>query len=145
MPAAITITPIGATAYDELTLTFNPVEACFLSGSLVGSDAVFIHSGVAYYSGQTWQNVIDFSGVGANNQSPQLTDNGDGTWSITYTPSEFYGFAPGTVVTHICAVFNDGTWDKDGRDYEEGTSNCADFFIPLNYSTGMNDPISRFI
>jgi hypothetical protein len=46
------------------------------------------------------------------------------------------------VVTHICAVFNDGTWDKDGRDYEEGTSNCADFFIPLNYSTGMNDPIS---
>lgn len=140
MPAAITITPAGATAYDELTLTFNPELACFLAGSLVGSEAVYIHSGVAYYSGQTWQNVIDFSGVGANNQSPQLTDNGNGTWSITYMPSEFYGFVPGTVVTHICAVFNNGTWDQDGRDFEEGTSNCADFFIPLNYSTGINEP-----
>lgn len=141
MPAAISISPSGATAYDELTLTFYPEEACFISGSLVGSDVVYIHSGVTYYTGQTWQDVVDFSGVGMNNQSPQLTDNGDGSWSITYTPAEFYGFTPGTVVTHICAVFNNGTWDFDGRDFEEGTSNCMDIFIPLNYTTGLNDHI----
>jgi hypothetical protein len=139
MPAAISIDPPDATAYDELTLTFNPEEACFTSGSLVGSPEVFIHSGVTFNSGETWQFVIDFSSVGANGQSPQLTDNGDGTWSITFIPFEFYGFDPGSVVTQICAVFNDSTWNKDGRDFEEGTSNCADFFIPLNFSTGIQE------
>jgi len=29
MPAAITIDPPNATAYDELTLTFDPALACF--------------------------------------------------------------------------------------------------------------------
>ncbi len=44
-----------------------------------------------------------------------------------------------TVVTHICGVFNDGTWDKDGRDFAPGTQDCMDFFIPLNFSTGIDD------
>ena len=142
MPAAISIDPPDATAYDEITMTFNPDESCFTSGSLSGSSQVFLHSGVALNTGEVWQYVIDFNGLGANGQSAQLTDNGDGTWSITYVPSEFYGFEPGLIITNICGVFNDGTWDKDGRDFEEGTSNCTDFFIPLNYSTGINDPSS---
>ncbi len=139
MPAAISIYPPDATAYDELTLTFNPEEACFTTGTIVGASQVFIHSGVGLYTGETWQYVVDFSATGANGQSPQLADNGDGTWSITYNPSEFYGFEPGTLVTQICGVFNDGTWDKDGRDFEEGTSNCIDFFIPLNLATGIDE------
>jgi hypothetical protein len=139
MPAAISIDPPDATAYDELTLTFSPEDACFTNVSLVGASQVFIHSGVAFNTGEIWQYVIDFSSMGANGQSPQLSDNGDGTWSITYIPVSFYGFEPGLIVTHICGVFNDSTWDKDGRDFEPGTTNCADFFIPLNYTTGIND------
>jgi hypothetical protein len=137
MPAAISIYPPDATAYDELTLTFDPTEACFLSGSLIGTSQVFMHSGVSFNTGENWQYVVDFNATGANNQSPELTDNGNSTWSITFTPFEFYGFEPGSVVTQICAVFNDGTWDKDGRDFEDGTTNCADFFIPLNFTTGL--------
>jgi hypothetical protein len=139
MPAAISIEPPDATAYDELTLTFNPEDACFLAGSLVGTEQAFIHSGVAFNTGETWQYIVDFNAIGANGQSAELTNNGDGTWSITYIPYAFYGFEPGSVVTHICAVFNDGTWDKDGRDFQEGTQNCADFFIPLNISTGTKE------
>jgi hypothetical protein len=139
MPTAITIEPPNATAYDEITMTFNPEESCFIAGSLTGASQVYIHSGVALYSGEVWQYVVDFSSLGANGQSAELTDNGDGTWSITYIPSEFYGFGPGLIVTNICGVFNNGTWDFDGRDFEEGTVNCTDFFIPLNFSTGADE------
>ncbi len=142
MPAAISIDPPDATAYDELTLTFDPTEACFESGTLVGASQVYIHSGVTLITGEKWQYVIPFDSIGANGQTADLTDNGNGTWSITYTPYEFYGFENGTVVTEICAVFNNGTWDLDGRDFEPGTSNCMDFFIPLNYEqTKINEII----
>jgi hypothetical protein len=72
-----------------------------------------------------------------------MYQNPDGTYSFTYTPFDFYGFPPGTVVTEICAVFNNGTnWNQDGRDFHP-LSGCMDFFIPLNYETG--DPMIGFI
>jgi hypothetical protein len=145
MPEAITIDPANASAYDQLTLTFDPAESCFEAASLVGASQVYFHSGVAFYSGDIWQFVVGYDGIGANGQSPQMTDNGDGTWSISFIPFEYYGFEQGSVVTHICAVFNDGTWDKDGRDFALGTQDCQDFFIPLNFSTGVEDIISASI
>ena len=145
MPAAITIEPANATVYDEITLTFDPVEACFMSGSLVGAAYVAMHSGVTI-NGTQWQNVIEFNGTGANGQSPILTYNPDDTYSITFTPFDFYGFSPGDIVTEICAVFNNGTgWEQDGRDFEPGGTNCMDFFIPIDPGTPPADPFLHSI
>jgi len=69
MPAAITMTPINATAYDDITLTFNPTLACFQNASLAGVPIVYMHSGLTI-GGQTWQMVVDYSSTGANGQSP---------------------------------------------------------------------------
>ena len=58
---------------------------------------------------------------------------GDGKFYITYIPAEFYGLT-GQTVTQICAVFNNGyDWSQDGRDFIPNTSNCMDFFIPINF------------
>ncbi|MEZ5198207.1 MAG: hypothetical protein R2764_18000, partial [Bacteroidales bacterium] len=131
MPAAITVEPANATVYDEITLTFDPEEACFQSGSLVGLPYVALHSGVTV-NGNAWQNVIGFDGTGANGQSPILNYNGDGTYSMVFIPYEFYGFSAGATVTQICAVFNNGNdWNNDGRDFEPGGTVCMDFFIPI--------------
>jgi len=46
MPAAITISPANATAYDQLTITFTPAQACFQNGSLASATAISMHSGV---------------------------------------------------------------------------------------------------
>lgn len=136
MPAAISIYPSDATAFDTLTITFDPASACFESGSLAGAATVAMHSGISLINGTTWNNVIAFDAIGANGQDPIYTDNGDGTYSFTYVPSEFYDIAPGSIVTQICAVFNNGSdWSTDGRDFVQGGSSCVDFFIPLNYST----------
>ncbi|MCF8378202.1 MAG: T9SS type A sorting domain-containing protein [Bacteroidales bacterium] len=145
MPAAITIEPENATVYDEITLTFDPLEACFQSGSLTGNAYVAMHSGITV-NGNPWQNVIEFNGTGANGQSPILSFNPDGTYSITFVPYDFYGFAPGVVVTQICAVFNNGTgWNQDGRDFEPGTTNCIDFFIPIDPGSPPADPFLHSI
>lgn len=133
MPAAITISPANATAYDQLTITFTPAQACFQNGSLASATAISMHSGVKFITGASWQNVVDFNAAGANSIQPDLTPNGNGTWSFTFVPKDFYGFPDGSIVTHICAVFNNGTnWNNDGRDF--GTTGCADFMIPLSYN-----------
>jgi hypothetical protein len=134
MPNAITIEPPFATAYDTLTLIFDPAEACFYSGSLEGLDSVAFHSGVTYDNGLSWQCVVGFDEVGMNGQSPILYPTGDGRFSITYVPYEYYGFPEGAVVTEICAVFNNGlNWNQDGRDFEDEFT-CIDFFIPIAHS-----------
>jgi len=135
MPAAITIDPPDATAYDELTLTFDPAEACSESSSLAGLPSIAIHSGVSILNVGNWFNVITFDGTGANGQATTLLPTGDGKFEITYTPADFYGLTD-EVVTHICAVFNNGTdWTQDGRDFNP-SNDCQDFLIPLTYNAG---------
>lgn len=133
MPEAITIDPPNATAYDSITLTFNPAKACNTGGSLAGVPIVYMHSGVTI-GGSDWQYVIEYNGTGKNGQSTHLLPNPDGTYSIHYRPFAFYGFPDGSTVTRLCAVFNEGQWNaKDGRDFVQGTSDCKDFFIPLYF------------
>ena len=132
MPAAITIDPPNATANDELTLTLYVPDACFQSASLEGVDTVVMHGGVGFEDGSIWQYVIEWTENGADGTVNALLPNGDESYSITFTPFTYFGI-PDTntlAITKICCVFNDGTWDKDGRDFENDTT-CMDFFIPL--------------
>ncbi len=145
MPAAITIEPEGASAYDEITLTFNANESCTPEGKddLIGFDQIYMHS-AAFQLGQSggWGDfAVDYNATGANGQQPILTANGDETYSITYTPAAFYGFPEGTIITKLTAVFNGGTWDAEGKDFGEG-SECVDFQIPLYYESG--EPVLSF-
>nr|NQU92735.1 T9SS type A sorting domain-containing protein [Bacteroidota bacterium] len=55
----------------------------------------------------------------------------DGTWSMTFVPADFYGIEIGAEVTQICAVFNNGSWDAEGKDFD-ATGACTDFYIPLD-------------
>ncbi|MFH1121958.1 MAG: T9SS type A sorting domain-containing protein [Bacteroidota bacterium] len=142
MPAAIAIDPPDATAYDELTLTFDPALACFQNGSLAGLPSIAMHSGVTFITGGNWQNVVNFNGTGYNGQPPTLLPTGDGKYAITYIPAEFYGLT-GQTVTQLCIVFNNGTdWSQDGRDFIPNSSFCMDFFIPLNFQ--LNNPEFHF-
>jgi hypothetical protein len=138
MPAAISIEPSNATAMDEITLTLDISEACFQSASLEGVDTVRMHGGIGFDDGTTWQFVIDWNLHGADGTTNALIPNGDGTYSMTFTPKTYFG-VPDTslAITQLCCVFNDGTWDKDGRDFNDDMTACQDFFIPLGIS-GIN-------
>lgn len=144
MPGAITIDPPDATAYDELTLTFDPGEACFENGSLNGLPYIAMHSGVKLLSGEQWQYLIEFNSTGANGQLTKLIPSGNGKYSITFVPADYYGLN-GETVTQICAVFNNGTdWSQDGRDFASGGYECTDFIIPLNTGNAQSYEIHEF-
>ena len=129
IPVAITIEPAGATAWEEITLTLDASLSC-PDSALFEADSVMMHSGLTI-DGTTWSNAIAFDALGADGTQPKLTNNGGYTWSITYTPSAFYGLTPGTDATQICCVFNAGDWAAgEGKDFDE-EGNCVDFFIPL--------------
>ncbi|MCF8309380.1 MAG: T9SS type A sorting domain-containing protein [Bacteroidales bacterium] len=135
---AITIEPANATAYDTLTLKLNTNHTC-PEGAFDTVTNVHIHSGVNV-NGNRWQNVVGFDAEGVNGQSTALTQENDSIWSITYVPADFYGVEPGNFISEINAVFNNGTWDAQAKDFNADSTECADFNEPLAVNPVVMEP-----
>ncbi len=143
MPAAITIDPGTATGWDEITLTVDPAQACVPDGkaSVAGASVVKMHSAAVLFDQKedfeakaVWGAVgVDYDAEPKDgvHTGPDLLPNGDGTYSITFTPGDFYGVEEGNTIIGITAVFNAGSWDNECKD--NGDDGCIDFFIPLSY------------
>jgi hypothetical protein len=143
MPAAITITPSNGSAWDEITLTLDPSKACVPAGkgSVVGASVVKMHSAAVLFDQKedfeakaVWGSVgIDYDKEPKDgiHTGPDLLPVGDGTYSITFIPADFYGVEEGSTVIGITAVFNAGSWDNECKD--NANDGCGDFFIPLTY------------
>lgn len=85
----------------------------------------------------------DFDATGAcvDFTIPLATDYAH-KWSITFTPSAFYGTQATDVVTAINCVFNAGDWALgEGKDFDANQA-CIDFVVPLS-STGIGDNPSQ--
>ncbi len=137
----VTITPANATGWDELTLTLDANAACVPDGkqSVTLGSTVRMHSAAFLYDnidnwGTTWGDPgVDYDAKPKEEgfDFPTLADNGDGTYSITFTPAKFYGVEEGSTIIGITAVFNGGSWDYEAKDF--GDDGCGDFYIPLAY------------
>ncbi|MDA3824301.1 MAG: VCBS repeat-containing protein, partial [Bacteroidales bacterium] len=138
LPIGISISPEDASGWDTLTLTLDASAACFINGTLVDSPSVFMHAGYTDQNCIQWNNLIAYDGIGEEGTTPELTSNGDSTFSIEFCPGTYFGLTPGTEIKAINAVFNNGSdWSSDAR--ATGTEgNCVDFYIPLKtYSEEM--------
>ena len=145
MPPAITITPADASAWDPLTLTYDPVKGCTPSGkgSLVDAPKVQMHSACFYLEyidswGSSWgQTTIDYNATpkDGSHTTTDLTPNGDGTYSITFVPGNYYGAPQGSIIIGLTMVFNNGSWASEGKDPSRG--GCGDFYVPLTYNPGL--------
>lgn len=141
MPAAISIEPANATGWDEITLTLDASKACVPDGkqAVTNASTVRMHSAAFLYNnlenwGSSWGDPgIDYDATPKEEgfDFPTLTDNGDGTYSITFTPGIFYGVEEGSTIIGITAVFNGGSWDFEAKDNAD--DGCGDFYIPLTY------------
>ena len=138
----VTITPATATGWEEITLTLDANQACVPDGkqSILGSSDVRMHSAAFLYDnvdnwGNAWGSVgIDYDATPKQDgfDYPSLTDQGDGIYTITFIPAEFYGVEDGSTIIGITAVFNGGSWDSEAKN--NGEDGCADFFIDLAYT-----------
>ncbi len=128
---AVTIDPPNAAGTDSITLTFDARLSCEAGtwATLEGATEVRMHSGVQI-NGSVWSNVVSYENTAYNGQSTALTDNGDSTWSITFVPDAFYGVNGSSQIEQLCMVFNNNSWNKTGKDYDQ-PGHCIDFYIPL--------------
>lgn len=99
--AQVTTTPSTATQTDQVTLTFDATGTELENAT----GTFYAYTGVTI-NGQRWQNIIvpNFS---ENNGAPQFVSiPGTNTYQLTLGTSinQFYGVAPGDVVSEICLV-----------------------------------------
>jgi len=133
----ISMTPANATAWDEITITFDANVSC-PAEALLAADSVMMHSGLTI-DDAGWSNPVAFNEMGVNGQQPKYMSNEDGTWSFTFVPAEFYGAEEGTNVQGINLVFNGGAWDAgEGKAFNpENPEECVDFYLPFGGGADM--------
>lgn len=135
----VTINP-GAIEVDQpVTITVDLNSNATDCNGINNPQKVYMHSGIGDNS-----NAFGFSVVGNWGQDDgvgEMTNNGDGTWSITITPQDYYGLSQAQAdnATQIGMVFR----NPDGTQ-ELKASGCQDFIflvglININIINPAND------
>jgi glycosidase len=87
---------------------------------------VYLHSGVGDDSDPWGYNVV--GNWGMDDGVGEMSDNGDGTWSITFIPEEYYNLTPSqaSTVTKMGLVFRSEDGSQELKD-----NGCSDFFLNI--------------
>ena len=89
-------------------------------------EKVYLHSGVGNDSNPWGYNVV--GNWGMDDGVGEMIDNGDGTWSITFIPEEYYNLTPSQIstVTKMGLVFRSEDGSQEPKD-----NGCSDFFLNI--------------
>lgn len=118
---------VGAIEVDELvTITVDANSTDSNCNGLNNPTKVYMHSGIGDNSDAFGFNVI--GNWGQDDGVGEMTNNGDGTFSITITPQTYYGItqAQADSATQIGIVFR----NEDGTE-ELKDDGCNDFIFPI--------------
>ena len=137
--AQVTITPSSFNVTDQITITVSTAaQACNLMGTT--PTKVYMHAGIGDDS-----NTFGFSVVGNWGQDDSvglMTNNGNGTWSITLTPSTYFGLnsTQQANATKLGMVFR----NANGSQTLKLPPSCGDFIFnvgtfQVNLSTPTNN------
>jgi hypothetical protein len=144
--SGVTITPLGATGRDTITITVDPRFTCPTSAFNAGSslqDATIIrlHSGVRIgRNGTFWNSVVGATGTPANNLITGFTQQANGTWVKRIVPSTYFNVPATDTVTGFSFVLNGGPdgspWNREGKQCgingAPAVGAAADFLINLS-------------
>ena len=130
--SGVTITPVGATGEDSITITVDPAIPCPDVGpGLAGVSLLRLHAGITV-NGGTWQNVVN-AGPGGNNLVTGFTQLPNGRWRKKILPRAYFHAFSDQHIEQLCFVLNggpDGTnWDNQGKRTDSATGACVDFFV----------------
>ncbi|MFZ4106884.1 alpha-amylase family glycosyl hydrolase [Flavobacterium sp.] len=123
----VTISPATFSVTDQITITVSFASAtCNTMGS--NPAKVYIHSGIGT-SANPWSSVV--GNWGLDNGVGLMTNNGNGTWSITMTPSSYYNLnaTQQSSVARMGMVFRNAT----GSQTLKLAPSCGDFFFNVGY------------
>lgn len=136
----VTITPTPFEVNQSITITIDANSTATNCNQFSNPSKVYMHSGVGTDS-NPWTYVI--GNWGQDDGVGEMTNNGNGTWSITITPETYYGLT----TTQAASITRMGMVFRNENGSQEFKANgCSDFFFdvgafqstlvtPQNFST----------
>ncbi len=131
----VTIEPFPFAVDDEITITVDANSNETDCNGLSNPNKVYLHSGIGD-DVDPWTTVI--GNWGQDDGIGEMTDNGDGTWSITLVPEAYYGLTAlqADNATQMGMVFRNAAGDQELKD-----NGCNDFFFEVGtFQLQLNSP-----
>jgi glycosidase len=124
--AQITTNPSTIEVDQSVTITVDINSSASDCNGINSPNKVYLHSGVGDDSDPWGFNVI--GNWGQDDGVGEMTDNGDGTWSITFIPEQYYNLTPSeaSTVTKMGLVFRSEDGSQELKD-----DGCTDFFLNI--------------
>jgi len=121
----VTINPNPFEVNQSITITVDANSVATDCNGFSNPTKVYMHSGVGPDS-NPWTHVI--GNWGQDDGVGEMTNNGDGTWSITLTPETYYGLTPTEAANAIKMgiVFRNEDGSQEFKD-----NGCNDFFFDV--------------
>ena len=132
----VTITPYPFEVDESITITVDENSSATNCNGFSNPTKVYMHSGIGD-DGDPW----GFSVVGNWGQDDgvgAMTDNGNGTWSITIVPETYYGLTPTEAQNAIKMgmVFRNEDGSQEFKD-----NGCSDFFFDVGtFQVSLSSP-----
>lgn len=118
---------VGAIEVDQpVTITVDANSTATNCNGLINPTKVYMHSGIGPNSDAFGFNVI--GNWGQDDGVGEMTNNGDGTFSITIVPQVYYGLTPtqANSATKIGMVFRNANGNQELKD-----DGCSDFIFSV--------------
>ena len=124
--AQLTTNPNTIEVDQSVTITIDINSSETDCNGINSPEKVYLHSGVGDDSDPWGYNVV--GNWGMDDGVGEMNDNGDGTWSITFVPAEYYNLTPSQVstVTKMGLVFRSEDGSQELKD-----NGCSDFFLNI--------------
>lgn len=136
----VEVSPAVFTLDDVITLTYYP-DRSYPEGNLVGVSPIYMYSGLLSpenINTGSWSNIV--GNWGLDDGVGIMTDNGDGSWSITITPRTYYNVPAEFVAGQIGIVFRNAEGTLVGKDeFEEN------IYIDVFNSTLFSKPNGNYL
>lgn len=132
----VTISPYPFSVSEEITITVDVNSADTDCNGFSNPSKVYIHSGIGTDS-DAWGLAV-VGNWGQDDGVGQMTDNGNGTWSITFVPEDYYGLSTTEAeqATKMGMVFRNESGTQEFKD-----NSCADFFFDVgSFQLQLNSP-----
>lgn len=137
--AQVTITPSSFNATDQITITVSTsAQSCNQMGT--SPSKVYMHAGIGDDT-----NAFGYSVVGNWGQDDSvglMTNNGNGTWSITLTPSTYFGLNATQIAnaTKLGMVFR----NANGSQTLKLPPSCGDFIFNVGtFQVNLTAPVNN--
>ena len=122
----VAISPSAFEVTSQITITVNLNSTATDCNSLSSASKVYMHSGVGNDT-DAW-GIKTVGNWGVDDGIGEMTNNNDGTWSITITPSIYYSLTTEqqSASTKMGMVFRNASGNQELK-----ASGCADFFFDI--------------